>query len=323
MRRHPIAAVVSDDGKNFGPEVASAFGEIPMMRFAGWYKNTGPSYHTGIFPYNMNRPGGTPPDGDTWITFSQNKEDIWVGRIPVPIRTRIDQHVTDDFSAIKDSDPLADWNLYSGQWTQVGLVDDGAGGKCLRLADKDRYDYASAMRVFPATSRGRVAIRLRAAQNHAGRLDLDLMTRKGDRPIRLSLRDHGKLVAERADKEVTLTTYQPGQWLDLVIEFDLPVDKVQVRVNGQPAGGILPPITSTATATTTTTSTTTTTTTAMPASNWVERLVLRTGPFRTVDQLDTSKPSGKEFGSGDKPMADEPENVEAVFEVQRVTTAAM
>jgi hypothetical protein len=29
---------------------------------------------------------GTPPGGNMWVTYSMNKEDIWISKIPVPVK---------------------------------------------------------------------------------------------------------------------------------------------------------------------------------------------------------------------------------------------
>ena len=59
---------------------------------------------------------GTPPDGDLWVTYSVNKEDMWVSHIPVPVRAHASAHADDNFANYKDLNELTDWNLYSLQW---------------------------------------------------------------------------------------------------------------------------------------------------------------------------------------------------------------
>ena len=42
-----------------------------------------------------------------------------------------------------DDGVIRDWNIYTGQWAQVRVVN-----KSLELTDRDPYDYARAQRVF-------------------------------------------------------------------------------------------------------------------------------------------------------------------------------
>jgi len=77
--RWPLAVSVSDDGINYY-NLLLVNGEISQARYGGKFKQYGPQYVRGIIEGN-----GYPPDGSMWITYSMNKEDIWVSRINVPI----------------------------------------------------------------------------------------------------------------------------------------------------------------------------------------------------------------------------------------------
>ena len=47
---------------------------------------------------------------------------------------------------------MTDWNTYSPRLAPVSIVDfPSAANKSLELQDKDPYDYARAIRVFPET----------------------------------------------------------------------------------------------------------------------------------------------------------------------------
>ena len=43
-------------------------------------KNLGPQYMRGIAECNPQS-----PDGDVWLAYSNNKEDIWISHVPIPI----------------------------------------------------------------------------------------------------------------------------------------------------------------------------------------------------------------------------------------------
>lgn len=57
------------------------------MRYGGNYKSHGPQYVRGIQEGN-----GIPEDGDLWLSYSVNKEDMWVSRIQVPVQLEATAH---------------------------------------------------------------------------------------------------------------------------------------------------------------------------------------------------------------------------------------
>ena len=68
-------------------------GEITPKRYGGNYKSYGPQYPRGIQEGN-----GVPADGDLWVSYRVNKEDMWISRIPVPVEINASAHADDDFS---------------------------------------------------------------------------------------------------------------------------------------------------------------------------------------------------------------------------------
>ena len=79
-----------------------------------------------------------------WLTYSVNKEDIWVSRVQLPIRTVWDGPVKDNFDNIVPGGIIPNWNIYRPQWCEVKI--DSVHHLC--LTDEDPYDYARAIRVF-------------------------------------------------------------------------------------------------------------------------------------------------------------------------------
>src|SRR5699024_9291923 len=108
--RWPLALSVSEDGLVFD-HLWLVNGELPPRRYMGHYKSYGPQYVRGILEGN-----GTPPGGDLWVTYSMNKEDIWVASIPVPIKGGAVEHVQEDFSGVDSIKELRTWNIYSPLW---------------------------------------------------------------------------------------------------------------------------------------------------------------------------------------------------------------
>ena len=140
---------------NYDTYLLNVHGETPLMRLGGGNKDGGGAqYIRGIIPGN-----GIPPDGAMWLTYSSNKEDIWVTRVPVPIKGTVDEDVDDDFEKMKPGGIVTDWNIYSGVWNPISVNADKTG-KFLRLQDKDPYDYAKAVRVFPETPQAKISFDL-------------------------------------------------------------------------------------------------------------------------------------------------------------------
>lgn len=239
--RYPLAVMTSDDCANFSG-LLTVHGELPDQRFPGRFKNIGPQYTRGIVEGN-----GTPPDSAsaTWITYSVNKEDIWVGRVPVPIRSRVDTPVSDNFDAAPVGSLPADWNIYSPAWAPVRVVDTkgvsspvaGAAGQsshALELRDEDPYDYARAIRIFPEAHGVKISFKIFAKQANA-RLEIELLDAHGARPVRLALQEDGHLWACHEGVWNDAGAYAPGHWIafDLEIPRAVTADRVDVRVDGK------------------------------------------------------------------------------------------
>ena len=63
----------------------------------------------------------SPADGDLWVSYSVNKEDMWISRIPVPVEINASAHADDDFSKSGSIAELTNWNIYSPVWAPVSL----------------------------------------------------------------------------------------------------------------------------------------------------------------------------------------------------------
>lgn len=229
--RHPLAVVTSDDCASFS-DLLVIHGEMPDQRFPGGFKNLGPQYTRGIVEGN-----GAPPDRATatWIAYSVNKEDIWVSRVPVPIRGRVDAPVSDNFEGTPIGALPADWNIYSPAWAPVRIVDTGGtAGHALELRDEDPYDYARAIRIFPETHGVKISCKVLARQTNA-RLEIDLLDRHGARPVRLAFAEDGHVWACHEGVWTDAGAYVADRWLTLDLEIPRAptADRVDVRIDGK------------------------------------------------------------------------------------------
>jgi len=226
--RHPLSVTTSDDGMTFDTYFLNVHGETPLMRFGGGNKDGGGAqYVRGIIPGN-----GTPPDGAMWLTYSSNKEDIRVTRVPVPIRGTVDQDVADDFEDMAIGGLVKNWNIYTGLWHPIAVVKE-QGNKVLRLEDKAPYDYAKAVRVFPETTGAQVSFKLKVEQVGRDNLEIELQNYKGQRPVRIVVDGkNGKVIANNGKRVEEVGSIPTGKWLTFRVEADTVTGKYNLRVEG-------------------------------------------------------------------------------------------
>ena len=174
--RWPLGISLSQDGLEY-TTLNLVNGEVTPERHGGNYKNYGVQYTRGIQEGN-----GTPADGNLWVTYSNNKEDMWVSRITVPVRTDATEQADVDFSKYGKIADMADWNIYSPKWAPVQL-----DGKWLTLSDRDPYDYAKAEKIIPATKELTVEFDVKPAQNDKGELDIEFVDAHGQACSRIVL----------------------------------------------------------------------------------------------------------------------------------------
>jgi hypothetical protein len=229
--RHPLAVLTSDDAKHFDG-LLTIHGELPVQRFPGLYKNMGPQYVRGILPGN-----GTPPGGDLWLTYSVNKEDIWVSRVPVPItgESRLDGVFEATFDDTAVNAMPTGWNVYRPLWAPTQVIDAGGErGRALELRDEDPYDYAAATRVFPASRSVRIRFKL-LAQQVDGRFEIDVIGARGERPVQVAFTPGGKIEAKHEGIWMPAGEYIANRWTDIEIDVNpgKNVDRFQFRVDGR------------------------------------------------------------------------------------------
>lgn len=290
--RYPLVVITGDDGIIFD-NMSLVHSEVPPRRFYGKYKDFGPQYNRGIAEGN-----GNPPGDDLWLTYSVNKEDMWVSRVPVPVQHRVDGPVDDDFDNLPIGGMVPAWNVYDAIWAPVKVCKDaGSSNHTLRLEDRDPYDYARAVRVFQEGTEVRLKFRLLAEQIDTGELEIDVMDRFGNRPVRMVLTAEGEVQANNGSRRVTVGEFAPNRWheFELAIDaavfgsYDLSIDGEQVARDTALAEAVLS----------------------------VERLSFRTGAFRTKPTRRTES----EVPEPDLTAADEPVP-KAVFHIDDVSVSS-
>jgi hypothetical protein len=253
--RWPLAISTSKNGLDYS-NLLLVNGEITPMRYGGNYKSYGPQYVRGIEEGN-----GKPNDGKLWVTYSMNKEDIWVSSIPVPVSDKATQHVDDDFSKVTTDKALEAWNIYSPLWAPV-KVENGS----LILKDKDPFDYAKAERLFPAAKKVITSFSITPKQNDFGLLEMELQDAKGTATVRLTFDTAGTLSAKAGARYKNFMKYEAGKSYDIKLKLDAFTRFYTVSVNGKDV------LTSLA---------------FQPVAD-VSRIVFRTGDVRRFPDVDTA-----------------------------------
>ncbi len=223
--RWPLAISLSKDGLEY-TTLNLVHGEITPMRYGGNYKSYGPQYVRGIQEGN-----GIPKDGDLWVAYSVNKEDMWVSRIPVPVKLKAAAHADDDFSQFAELSQLTDWNIYSPVWAPVSLDKNW-----LLLQDKDPFDYAKIERKIPATKELKVAFDLQAGQNDKGTLQIEFLDENGIACSRLELTADGVLRAKGGSRFGNIMKYEAGKTYHVEALLSVANRSIQVFVDGKKAG---------------------------------------------------------------------------------------
>lgn len=283
--RWPLAMVTSDDGLQFD-HMAVIHGEVSPMRFSGHYKDYGPQYIRGIEAGNP-----TPTGSDMWLTYSVNKEDIWVSRVPAPAKLRVDTPVSDTFNDMPTGGYVSGWNIYSCQWAQVSIEPfPSQTNKSLRLHHMDPYDYSKAVRIFPESRKVHIHFKLLSVPSDTGQLQIEVCDYKGTIPLRMIV-DHDGWIKVQHGGLHKVTAYKPDTWYEVALGIDTVRQRFELCVEDfRKTFGFFAPVLS------------------------VERLVFRTGAFRKEPNID----SPLEFD--DACGADDPVK-ESVFYIQYVETS--
>lgn len=213
--RFPLVVMTGDDGRDF-TDMLVLHDTVSPMRFQGINKNLGPQYIRGIVPGN-----GTPPDGAMWIVYSMNKEDLWITRLPAPVRATVGQAAADDFEAPASGATLADWNIHSPLWAPVRVTADPLDSRnhCLELRDRDPWEYAKAERAFPSASRAVVEFRVMQLHPGPGNLEVEVQGARGERPLRLRF-DSAWLMLDHLKAEPASVAWDATSWHQVRLEID-------------------------------------------------------------------------------------------------------
>ena len=274
--RYPIALATSEDGIVYD-HMVSVSDEV-YKRYPGLAKNPGPcNYQRGFY-----QKAADPPGTDMWVTYSMSKEDIWISRVPVPIRSDVIGNVNDNFDNMETTGAVKEWNIYHPKWAPVSIKEfPSQQNKSLELKDRDPHDYAKAIRIFEETQKAHIQFKIFPKQNDQGGLEIEICDPAGEIFLNMRFSPNSKIYLYEFGSTRELTTYQPGKWYDFAIEmdatrglFNLNIHNGQVDIKNLSFLG------------------------RMGKNKKLKRLVFRTGPYRGIDinqvEPESDKPLEKE-----------------------------
>ena len=278
--RWPLGISLSKDGLEY-TTLNLVQGEVPPMRYGGNYKSYGPQYVRGIQEGN-----GVPKDSDLWVTYSMNKEDMWVAHIPVPVQTEAHSHADGTEFSVATLSDITTWNIYSPKRATVTL-DNG----WLTLSDSNPFDYARVERKVPAAKELEVEFDLKASQNNTGLLQIEFLDEHGTACSRIELTDEGIMRCKGGARYGGLGKYEPNQTYHIKAILSVSKRMIEVYINGKKAGQRM----------------------FFAPVERIERVMFRTGERRTFPTIDTE---ADWYGTLDKAGEDAPLAIYALSHVK-------
>lgn len=259
--RFPMSVITSDDGIIYD-NLLLVQAEVPVRRFCGIWKDFGPCYMRGITPGN-----GNPPGKDMWMTYSMNKEDIWICRVPTPIKYAINEDVKDDFENMTVNGQLTDWNTNSTKWAKTSLTKESNGNQSLHMTDTDPYDYSRAIRVFEEGTAASVSFKVKVEAMDSSQFDVDITDQFGNSPIRISFGEDKQIKISEGFNMKPALPFEYGKWYKFTIKVNtLGLGSYSLAIDNKMIAENIP---------------------TLMAVKSVERISFRTGAFRNLPDRKT------------------------------------
>ena len=219
QHRWPITAVTGDDGYAFD-HLMTVTGDMSPQRYGGLDKNLGPQYLRGIAEQNLS-----PEEKDLHLVYSNNKEDIWISHIPVPIGSTGKAEGDLKWEAGFPEE----LGVYSPVWAPVRIRDGQ-----LVLQDQDPYDRAVVETALGSMHAGLVEMRFAVRTVSEGnRVSIELQDPSGKVVFQM-LYDADRAVYLRMDGRIEpFVTWDPEAPQHLQIQVDVLHARLLVRLNDQ------------------------------------------------------------------------------------------
>jgi hypothetical protein len=278
MARHPLSITTSDDGILYD-NLLNVHSEVPPKRFWGYERRPGPQYVRGIIEGN-----GNPPGNDMWVVYSVSKEDIWISRIPVPVKGEVNEPVSDNFNEMALGGVVQDWNIYAPRWCPVGIhKSPNSPENVLMLKDFDPYDYAKAVRVFQKSENTNIQFDLYIEANPEI-LAIEIVSANGGRCIQTELDVNGNLLVKNGTESLSkISSIELDKWVTVEIDVNAQQNQYNIQLNGVSIAENY----------------------QFAVDGFPERIVFRTGKYRLTDDVIEHKSGDENVPGWDEPGADE------------------
>ena len=278
--RFPMVILVGEDGHEFN-RIYVLRGEVPPRRYKGLSKAPGLQYFRGIVEGN-----GIPPDNHLWVTYSVNREDVWITRSPVPVRGSVTDEVNDDFETVQSIQDLEFWNIYMPEWAPVSIERDPLlNNKYLQLRDEDPYDYASVTRIFPKDSKKTIEFKFQGKRMPQGSaVEVEVQDQKGNRALKLNI-DNKWLSFDIERITLDPIEINPLDWNHVILKIDCIENNYTATINGKLTRENIP-------------------FNDRNNNDYIERIVFRTGPYMNhvqAEHVEYGYPGQTNFYSDDLP----------------------
>lgn len=226
--RWPLAVITGENGVDFDNLLAIT-PEVSPCRYAGLYKNLGAQYVRGICEANPK-----PNDNALWLSYTVNKEDVWISRTPCTIRGVESNSIDTDFNDMKQGPFVDNWNIYAPIWCPVMVTNapSGGNGNTLCIMDEDPYDRARAMRVFKestiVTINTRVLLKPECTEST---FTIELQNARGLVPVRFYFKDNGEIIVKDGGLYTLFGTYTKNEWFNIQIEVNCFTNKFTLSID--------------------------------------------------------------------------------------------
>lgn len=157
--RYPLCAVVSKDGIAFD-NMKLVHGEVPPRRYGGFWKDFGPQYMRGIAE-GLTTEEDHPDKRYVYVTYSVNKEDIWVAHIPA--------HGFED-----ETSPII-YKPYLSDICEVSREDGDSVWHGFSMKNREPYDYPKVIETFKEKDKKDVTVFIDEVQLQRNELYMELI----------------------------------------------------------------------------------------------------------------------------------------------------
>ena len=141
--------------------------------------------------------------------------------------------MNDNFNNMSLNSIIPNWTIYSGDWAPVNVKDFHQVVISLELRDKDRYEYAKAIRVFPQSAQTTIKARIYPNQTSGGGLEFDFENELVPDQFVFNLMAVVRS-AQQGGSTKDVQGYSAKQWYDVEIAVDATTQKYSLKINGIP-----------------------------------------------------------------------------------------